>query len=132
MRFSLISTISQLVESSANDSYYRLELIDAFGYNCGGLFTSRALWDLIYEDDEDEDAIALESLIDELQGKHSVPTKWLGDSVKFAFKQEFFNENKNIIDSISNILYGFSYELKISEVFPTTIVFEDDTQIAYT
>lgn len=132
MRFKNRYYSHRLIESANNGLFYRLELVDGFGTNCGGLFGSRALWDLIYEDDEDEDAIELESLIDKLQSKHSVPTKWLGDNVKFAFKGKFFTDNKILIDSIADILYRFSYELKISEVHPSNIVFEDDTQIAYT
>lgn len=120
----------QLIEGVASDKYYRLEIIDAFGENCGGLFGSNALWDLVYDDGEEDEYLA--DLIDELQDNHTVPDKWLGSNARFAFKKNFFNKYKSTIDKLAKYLSEFSYELLIKEVSPPNIVFEDDDQIAYT
>ena len=119
----------QLVESVTYDKYYRLEIIDAFGENCGGLFGSNALWDLVYEDGEEDEYLA--DLIDELQDAHKVPDKWLGSNARFAFKRKFFDKYKITIDKLAKYLSEFSYQLSIKEVSPSNIVFEDDDQIAY-
>ena len=122
----------RLYEDSTNTIYYRYELKDAFGDNCGGLFNSKALWNLIYSnDDYDECAEELEELIDTLQDDHTVPTEWLGDNVKFAFKKSFVDKHVREINRIDDLLKEFSHSLVVVKVCPTHIVFEDDNQIAY-
>ena len=116
---------------TSQETFYRLELVDAFGENRGGIFN--AVWDLIYsiqdEDEEDDDAYRLEDLVDELMDSHQTPSTWIDG--KFAFTKEFFDKNKYIIDEIAKILESFDYELVIKEVQPENIVYRDRDQIAY-
>ena len=124
----------RLVEDfRSNDTFYRLEIADAWGDNCGGLFNSRALWNIIYDEDseDEEEVIELESAIEELQSKHKVPDKWIDGKVKFAFKKSFFIANQELIKKIDDLLNFYDHSLIVNKIEPKQIVFEDSDQIAY-
>jgi len=111
-----------------NTDYYRLELKDDLNNNLGKFFNP--IWELIYSDEENEDLEELEDLVIELQNKHAVVDKWFND-VKFAFTKNFFDENKELINEISNIIDSFGWKLAITKVSPKNIIYTDNDQIAY-
>ena len=117
------------INESYEPNYYRLEVADSNGKNLGGLFKS--VWDIVYSRKEDSDTEEIEDLLDELMERHQQPNEWY-DNVKFAFTEDFYQNNKSLINKISGILDKWNSKLIVSKVNPKDIVYKDNDQIAYT
>ena len=50
----------------------------------------------------------------------------------FAYKEKFYNENKELISDVNYVLNELGWKLKTIKMNrPTNIVYEDDVQIGY-
>ena len=68
------STLNEAKEDIDSSTYYRLELINPWNENMGGIFSS--IWSVINHPDNDEDsADELEDIINDLMNRHDVPSR---------------------------------------------------------
>ena len=99
-----------------------------------GIFSS--IWSMIYHPDTEEDsADELEDILNDLMNRHDVPSKWLGEDVKFAFKEKFIKDkiNSELIKDLEFVLNNCGYKLLIDEiqVKDADIVWQDENQIVF-
>lgn len=114
------------------DKYYRFEVIDEYGENKGGIFRGlnmliKQLWDednYLYDD--------LNNPISELEYLTPCPKNINDAKTIFAYKEKFYNENKELISDINYVLNELGWKLKTIKMNrPTNIVYEDEVQIGY-
>ena len=107
-------------------TYFRLEIDGK-----GGLF--RNINSVLERIEDDETHIFnyefLNRYVSELEYKLPVPPMSSLEDGICAYKDEAFHQNKEIIDSIGEILYDIGETLIIKEIFPTQILYEDELQI---
>ena len=123
---------SGILYEDIQDKYYRFEVIDEYGENKGGIFRGlnmliKQLWDednYLYDD--------LNNPISELEYLTPCPKNINDAKTIFAYKEKFYNENKELISDINYVLNELGWKLKTIKMNrPTNIVYEDDVQIGY-
>lgn len=116
----------------SNDMYYRFEVFDDKGQNKGGIFRglNQLLKDLWEEDSEYYDYI--NDPLSKLEWLTPNPENIDDINTKFAYKESFYNQNKELFEDIEYALSEIGWELATIELSrPNTIIYEDNTQIAY-
>lgn len=118
-----------------SEIYYRFEVFDHNSRKIsGGLFRglNKFLEKLYREDDPTYED--LNYWVAHLEYVTPFPKNFDNNKAKFAYKKSFINKYKDHFDKISELLDELDWELLDTkvQVKPYDIVYEDDTQIAYT
>ena len=114
-----------------DDTYYRVEVRTADGYQ-GGLFhTIDRVVDTEDEYDIDSAEYELGCLIDELEDMLGDAPEINNRDAVFAYKEDEFLKIYDILQEIQGLLGGFDAELIIRKIHnPKKIEYEDDKQVA--
>lgn len=126
-------SLEALMESAHedDDTYYRVEVRTADGYQ-GGLFhTIDRVVDTEEEYDEDSAEDELGYLIGELEDMLGDAPEINNRDAVFAYKEDEFLKIYDILQEIQGLLGGFDADLIIREIHnPKKIEYEDDKQVA--